>query len=361
MSSRRRRRSNWKKKLKRSKETGSLQVDLLTDDSETLGAAGEDAADLGAGAEPEARDPHEGSEGPARGDEAERERVPVTLRFEFAPPPSPGDEPLPAPDADEAEDLVPEPQDTARRPVNLFLPEPEPESSPPESTAAAGPRVAEATPSAARDHGVASHPAGEPLARAKDLVQRGRVQEAIDLYIGILTVNPSNLKARNNLGVLLDELKQYEAALEHLEAAERLAPENVEVLTNLASTLTSVAQYDRADAMLRRAQKIDPESVDVRLAVGILFFRRGLYGEAEMELRGVCAKARDNGPAFYYRGEALNRLGRFEEAGQAMEQAKVLLPNDPRPYYTLGHLYDRKHQTEEAAEMYRQARRLQTR
>ncbi|HSH75274.1 MAG TPA: tetratricopeptide repeat protein, partial [Longimicrobiales bacterium] len=61
----------------------------------------------------------------------------------------------------------------------------------------------------------------------------------------------------------------------------------------------------------------------------------------------------------YYRGEALNRLGRFEEATKAIEAAKTLLPDDPRPYSTLGRLYDRTNRTEEAIAMYRQARRLQ--
>jgi tetratricopeptide (TPR) repeat protein len=214
----------------------------------------------------------------------------------------------------------------------------------------------------ARDHAAAGmRPAGEPLARAKELVQQGRADEAIELYLGILTVNPSNLKAHNNLGVLLDELRQYEQALEHFAAAESIAPENVEVLTNFASTLTSVARYDQAEALLRRAQKLDADGLEVRLAIGILYFRRGLYGQAEVELRWVCARSRADGSAFYYRGEALNRLGRFEEARLTMERAKALLPNDPRPYYTLGHLYDRKHQVEEAAEMYRQSRRLQQR
>jgi tetratricopeptide (TPR) repeat protein len=211
----------------------------------------------------------------------------------------------------------------------------------------------------ARDHAAAVRPAGEPLARAKDLVQRGRIQEAIELYLGILTVNPSNLKAHNNLGVLFDEMKRYEAALEHLQAAERLAPENVEVLTNFASTLTSLARYEEAEAALRRAQKIDADDLQVHLAIGILYFRRGLYAQAELELRWVCARARTNGLAFYYRGEALNRLSRFDESEQALTHAAELLPSDPRPFYTLGHLYDRKHLAEEAGEMYRRARELQ--
>jgi tetratricopeptide (TPR) repeat protein len=214
----------------------------------------------------------------------------------------------------------------------------------------------------ARDHAAAGvRPAGEPLARARDLVGQCRVHEAIQLYLGILTVNSSNLKAHNNLGVLYDELKRFDSALEHFQAAEQLAPENVEVLANYASTLTSLARYDQAEELLRRAQRLAPEDVQARLGIGILYFRRGLYALAETELRWVCARDESHGPAQYYRGEALNRLNRYDEAAEAMERAITLIPSDPRPFYTLGHLYDRRHQQEEAAEMYRRARRLQTR
>ena len=214
----------------------------------------------------------------------------------------------------------------------------------------------------ARDHAAAAvRPAGEPLARARDLVLGGRIHEAIELYLGILTVNPSNLKAHNNLGVLYDELKRFDAALEHFEAAARIAPDNVEVLANFASTLTSLARYEQADELLRRAQRLAPDDIQASLGIGILYFRRGLYGESEVELGGVCDRNQSNGLAFYYRGEALNRLGRFDEAAEAIERAVELLPNDPRPFYTLGHLYDRRYQLEDAAEMYRRARRLQSR
>lgn len=215
------------------------------------------------------------------------------------------------------------------------------------------------THASARDHAAAVRPAGEPLARARELVERGRIHEAIQLYLGILTVNPSNLKAHNNLGVLLDEMRQFEAAREHFEAAARIAPDNVEVLTNYAATLTSLARYDEAEELLRKAQRLSAEDVQAHLGIGILYFRRGLYAQAEAELGWVCSRDESSGSAFYYRGEALNRLGRYDEAITAVRRAIDLMPDDPRPYYTLGHLYDRRHDLEEAAEMYRTAQRLQ--
>jgi len=203
-------------------------------------------------------------------------------------------------------------------------------------------------------------PAADPLARARELVEQGRVQEAIQLYLGILTVNPANPKAHNNLGMLYDQLKRFEAALEHLREAERLQPDSVEILVNYASTLTSLARYDEARALLGRAQQLAPDDLRARLGLGVLYFRRGLYGQAEPELRSVCALDGANGPAYYYLGEALNRLGRYDEASEALATAAELMPKDPRPFYTLGHLYDRRHRPEDAAELYRHARRLQS-
>ncbi|MDA0327607.1 MAG: tetratricopeptide repeat protein [Gemmatimonadetes bacterium] len=203
-------------------------------------------------------------------------------------------------------------------------------------------------------------PAGNQLARARDLVERGRVNEAIELYREIVAENPASLKAHNNLGVLFDEVGKFEAAVEHFEEALRLEPDNVEVLTNHGSALTALARYEVADAMLRRALRNAPDDVAARLAAGILSFRRGLYAQADVELRWVCEHDAENGPAFYYRGEALNRSGGFDEAIPLVERAAQLMPGDPRPFYTLGHLYDRKSLSTEAAEMYRRVRELQT-
>jgi tetratricopeptide (TPR) repeat protein len=73
----------------------------------------------------------------------------------------------------------------------------------------------------------------------------------------------------------------------------------------------------------------------------------------------VCRQAPEHGAAFFYRGEALNRLGRYEAALDALKQATVLQPDNAKAFYTLGILYDRKHLPAEAAAMYRRARAIQ--
>jgi len=201
-------------------------------------------------------------------------------------------------------------------------------------------------------------PAGERLARARELAAEGRIDEAREVYREILAANPLSLKARNNLGALYDEAGQHELALEQFEAAEKIDPENVEVLGNLGAALGALGRYEEAERVLRRALRIEPESVDVHANLGILSFRRGLYADAEEHLRWVCERAPDHETAFFYRGEALNLLGRYDEALDALEQSVALQPYNAKAYYTLGILFDRKHLSEEAALMYRKAREL---
>ena len=202
-------------------------------------------------------------------------------------------------------------------------------------------------------------PQGNELARARDLVQSGRIEEAIARYLEILVENPQNLRAHNNLGILFDELGQHDTAVEHFEAALEVEPKNVEVRTNLASALTKLGRFDAADTSILQALRLSPDDPDARLIKGILSFRRGLYSQVESDLRWVCERDPEFGEAFYYRAEALNRTGHFAEAAKLMLRAAELLPDDPRPFYTLGHLYDRQNRFPEAADMYRRARDCQ--
>jgi Flp pilus assembly protein TadD len=52
----------------------------------------------------------------------------------------------------------------------------------------------------------------------------------------------------------------------------------------------------------------------------------------------------------------LNRLGRVDEALTVLARATRLPPVNPRVFYLLGILYDRRNLPDEAAVMYRRAR-----
>ena len=97
--------------------------------------------------------------------------------------------------------------------------------------------------------------------------------------------------------------------MEHLEkgGAATVRPYR---LSALGAALTSLGRLEEAERELKRAQRLAPEDLLVRASLPFVFFRRGLYGHAESELRWICDRDEGNATAHFYRGEALNRLGR---------------------------------------------------
>ncbi len=202
------------------------------------------------------------------------------------------------------------------------------------------------------------HPDRKRLAGAFRKFREGRGREAADLYHDIVKPAETPLVAHVNRGLQHDEHGRHELAIEEFLAAEEVDRENVENLAYLATSYGALGRFSEADAVIDRAVLLDPMNVQVRVGEAILAFRRGLYAAAEVQLEGICKQNPSHGPAHFYRGEALNRLGRVDEALDSMERAIELQPRNWRAYHTLGMLWDRKDDRERASEMYRQAREL---
>ena len=202
------------------------------------------------------------------------------------------------------------------------------------------------------------NPDGKRLAGAFRKFREGRGREAADLYHDIVKPRETPLMAKINSGLRHDEHGRHELAIDEFLAAEALDPENVENLAHLATAYGALSRFGEADVVIDRAVRLDPMNVQVRVGEAILAFRKGLYAAAEVQLEGICKRNPSHGPAHFYRGEALNRLGRVDEALQALERAIQLQPRNWRAYHTLGMLFDRKEDRERASEMYRHAREL---
>ncbi len=199
---------------------------------------------------------------------------------------------------------------------------------------------------------------GNRLARAFRKFREGRGREAADLYHDIVQPRETPLMAHVNRGIRHDERGRHELAIGEFLGAETLDPENVENLAHLATAYGALSRFVEADVVIERAMRLDPGNVEARVGEAILAFRKGLYNTAELQLKAICEGHPSHGPAHFYRGEALNRLGRVDEALETMERTIQLQPGNWRAYHTLGVLFDRKNDRERASEMYRHAREL---
>ena len=208
----------------------------------------------------------------------------------------------------------------------------------------------------------ASREAGNSLAQAFRKLREVRGREAASIYHDIVNhPRQTPLMACIQRGIRYDELGHHELAIDEFLSAQELDPDNVDALAHLAAAYVALGLYVKADRAINRAIRVDPGNTHVRISAAILSFRKGLYADAEVQLKGICDMNPAHGPAHFYRGEALNRLGRVDEALESMERAVQLQPRNWRAYHTLGMLFDRKNDRERASEMYRRARELNRR
>ncbi len=235
------------------------------------------------------------------------------------------------------------------------------ESEVPASEVPASEVPASEVPEAAAAQGDIFEPEGSnPLASAFRKLREGRGRETADLYHDIVKPSEPHLVAHIGRGVQHDDHGRHELAIEEFLAAEKLDPENVEVLAHLAGAYGALGRFGEADVVIAKALRLDSANVQARAGEAILAFRKGLYAAAEVQLKAVCEENPSHAPAHFYRGEALNRLDRVEEALETMERTIQLQPRNWRAYHTLGILYDRKEDRERASEMYRRARELKS-
>ena len=206
--------------------------------------------------------------------------------------------------------------------------------------------------------GLPMEPLESMFDQAVDAEKGGMAASSNQLYRAILRRDPSHVRARSRLGNLLDRAGEHATALEHFRAALEVEPQNPAVLANLGAALGNLGRYGEAEEHLLRAMELDPESTEAPLQLGILHFRRGLYGRAEKELARVIRREAELAQAHLFRGKALNRLGRLDEALTALGTAARLHPDDPGTFHLMGILYDKKNLPREAQVMYHRAQSL---
>jgi tetratricopeptide (TPR) repeat protein len=180
-------------------------------------------------------------------------------------------------------------------------------------------------------------------------------------YTTTLARNPSAWMAHNNLGNLLREAGELDAARGHFEAALRVRPDLHRVHNNLANVLLAQKRVAEAEGHYRRAVALRPDYAEAHNNLGSLLRQRGQPAEAlrhllrALVLDPVHADARNN------LGLALRDLGRNTDAITQFQRALRLQPGMAPAHLNLALSYSIEGRTAEAAAHLREARRLNPR
>jgi Tfp pilus assembly protein PilF len=146
------------------------------------------------------------------------------------------------------------------------------------------------------------------------------------LYRETLRLNPGSWMAHDNLGELLVDEGQVDAAIRHYQTALDINPTFPGIHDNLGVAFLKEGRVDEAMAQLSRAAELDPYDAMVHDNLGIAFRRKGMIDEAFRQFRLALDIDPDDISARFNFGRALLKVGRVDEA---VAQFTKLLADEP--------------------------------
>ena len=91
----------------------------------------------------------------------------------------------------------------------------------------------------------------------------GQYDEAIEQYDKVIGIDPNDTYAINNKGTALSDLGQYDEAIELYDKAIGIDPNYTYAITNKGNALSNLSKYDEAIEMYDKALSLDPEDVEI--------------------------------------------------------------------------------------------------
>jgi len=152
------------------------------------------------------------------------------------------------------------------------------------------------------------------LARAIDLHQRDRTEDARSLYEKILNLQPDNSDALHLLGLINAKDGKTDLALARLNRAHSLDPKNAELLSNLGGIYRKLGRRDDAIACFKAGLAVVPRHPVLHNNLGVTYQDAGRHDAAISSFRAALAGDRRYAEAHNNLGSSLVLLGRPEQA-----------------------------------------------
>jgi tetratricopeptide (TPR) repeat protein len=206
------------------------------------------------------------------------------------------------------------------------------------------------------------------------LAKLGQFEEAIAAFRRAIELNPDFSWSYHHLGDILDRQQQWEEAVVGFRRAIELNPEHFGSYGGLGHSLVKLGCLDEAIAAYRRASELEPAADWIQYRLGEVLQQR-----VQVDIEGAIASYRraielnpndvqayrkllqiqpDNWEIWLQLGKTLVKLEQWEDASISYRKAIELHPDEALIYYQLGEVLEKQEYQEEAISYYRRALEL---
>lgn len=140
-----------------------------------------------------------------------------------------------------------------------------------------------------------------------ELLQAGKVAEAIVEFREAIELDPKNIPARLNLAYTLDRRGEIDQAVAEYKTAIEHDPDNAMARSNLGVLYDKKGQYEQAIQEFTKALEIDPGNAAVKKNLEVAMKNKAISGEREKNI----ADAKKEAEAHPKSGLAAYKLGRL--------------------------------------------------
>jgi protein O-GlcNAc transferase len=166
------------------------------------------------------------------------------------------------------------------------------------------------------------------------LHESGELEKAVVAYRRLLTVQ-DNFDARNNLGMVLQELGRLTEAARAFEQALELRPNSATAYNNLGNVLQEERRFAEAISAFQHALVLDPEYAEAYYNLGNTLEEQGRLTEAVASYQRALLLKPDYASAYTNLGNVLKDQGRLEAAFAAYRRALELEPDSAMAHSNL--------------------------
>lgn len=166
-------------------------------------------------------------------------------------------------------------------------------------------------------------------AKASAMVALGRRTTAASLYEKVVALDPQDIDARYNYGVLLMRMAHFGEAAEQFRGVVRVEPRHVRAQYNLAGLSQRAGQLGEARDAWRVVTQLRPDMVGAWFNLGVISMDFDDPYEAMWCFTEVTSLSPEDPNGFINLARAQLAIGQLDLAMRAIQQANAIAPCDP--------------------------------